>query len=110
TVAAPAAAGAAPATAVRAPAPSGASTIDRLYETLRASGGWRPLVRETRVDGNEEERVGSWATLTDAGDGRVRLKVREGSSATDAARLALELSQAGFSVVVESEAPARRSR
>jgi hypothetical protein len=85
--------------------------LDRVYDTLRASGAWRPLVRETRADGSEEIRVGSWATLSDVGDGSVRLKVKEGSAhAADAARLALELSQGGFAVVVEAEAAPRHQR
>ena len=88
-----------------------ATVLDRVYDTLRASGSWRPLVRETRVDGSEEIRVGSWAALSEASDGRVRLAVRESSAhAADAARLALELSQAGFAVVVESENEKHHSR
>ena len=102
------AARAAPAPVV--PAAGQATVLDRVYDTLRAGGSWRPLIRESRADGTEELRVGSWASLADAGDGRVLVKVRQGASATDAARLALELSQAGFAIVVESEAETHHKR
>ena len=92
-----------------APAAGEAGTLDRLYDALHASGTWRPLVRETRADGAEEIRIGTWATMTDAGDGRVKLRLRDsGVSPAEAARLATWLSQAGFSVDVESEPSSRR--
>jgi hypothetical protein len=83
--------------------------LDRAYEVLRSSGSWRPLVREVREDGSEEIRVGSWASLRADGD-RLRLILKEGAgSPSDAARLALELSSAGFAVDVETAPRERRS-
>jgi hypothetical protein len=103
----------APTAPVAAPAAatSRVATLDRVYDVLRANGTWRPLVRETRVDGTEEIRVGTWASLTDTGDGRVRLTVIGANApAADAARLALELSQAGFAVTVDADATKHRAR
>jgi hypothetical protein len=84
--------------------------LDRVYDALHASSAWRPLVRETRADGSEEVRVGRFATIT-ASDGRVRLVLRDGGgSAAEAARLALEIERAGFSVDVVSERAAGTPR
>jgi hypothetical protein len=113
TPAAPVAAPAPPPAAIApaAPVATGGGVLDRVYDVLHASGTWRPLVRETGVDGSEEVRIGSWATLRDKGDGGVRLIVHGANApAADAARLALELSQAGFTVTVESDTSKHRSR
>jgi len=83
-------------------ASAGATTLDRVYATLRASGGFRPLVREIGADGEDEIRIGSWVTLTAAAD-RVQMRVKsKDGSPVDAARLALELERAGFRVDVEA--------
>jgi hypothetical protein len=82
---------------------SATEPIDRAYEVLRTSGRWRPLVRETRADGMEEIRVGTWAKVTESG-GRVRVAFRDrAASAADAAQLALELNAAGLQVDVVSD-------
>jgi len=79
-----------------------ASTLDRVYATLRAGGTWRPLVREVSSSGDEEIRIGGWVALTAEGD-RVRMSVKsKDGSPVDAARLALELERAGFRVDVEA--------
>ena len=75
------------------------ATIDRVYALLRDGGTWRPLVRESASNGDEEIRVGKWAVLTATGD-RVLLRVKSKDSAVDAARLALDLERAGFVVDV----------
>lgn len=80
-------------------APRSETTIDRLYELLRDGGTWRPLTRQLATDGSEEIRVGAWAVLTATAD-RVALHVKTKSSAVDAARLALQLQSAGFTVDV----------
>jgi hypothetical protein len=91
-----------PGLAAGAPAPSAASTLDRVYATLRAGGTWRPLVREIAADGEDEIRIGSWVSITAEGD-RVRMRVKsKDGSPVDAARLALELERAGFRVDVEA--------
>jgi hypothetical protein len=96
--AAPAAAPALSAPAASA-APRAETTTDRLYALLRDAGTWRPLTRQLAADGSEEIRVGTWAVLTANGD-RVSLRVKNKTSAVDAARLALELQSAGFVVDV----------
>jgi hypothetical protein len=86
------------------------TALDRVYDLLRASSAWRPLVRETRDDGTEEVRVGRFATITETSGG-LRLAVRDGSGvAADAARLALDLERAGFKVDVVSERASAPSR
>lgn len=93
----------APATGSPAAAPAAAATgttIDRVYATLRDGGTWRPLVREIAASGDEEIRIGKWAVITTAGERVVlRVKSKDGSP-VDAARLALDLERAGFSVDV----------
>jgi len=87
---------------------SSAGPMDQVYEVLRRSGQWRPLVRELGASGHEEIRVGGWARLT-ATERGITLAVREGKgSAANAAKLALELSQAGFQVQVEEDTAERR--
>lgn len=99
--AAPEPATAAPLAAGATAAPS-ASTLDRVYATLRAGGTWRPLVREIAADGEDEIRIGTWVSLTAVGDHvRMRVKSKDGSP-VDAARLAVELERAGFHVDVEA--------
>lgn len=89
-------------TAAPAPAAPSASTVDRVYASLREGGTWRPLVREIAASGAEEIRIGTWAVLTTAGD-RVLLRVKsKDGSPVDAARLALDLERAGFPVDVEA--------
>lgn len=85
-----------------APVSSSASAIDRVYALLRDGGSWRPLVRELTSSGDEEIRVGKWAVLTASGN-RVLLRVKsKDGSPVEAARLALELERAGFTVDVEA--------
>jgi hypothetical protein len=108
-VAAPAAAPAPPAPATApssasaaAAAPRSETALDRAYALLRDGGTWRPLTREVAADGSEQLRVGSFAVLTASGE-RLTLAVKNKSSAVDAARLALALQNAGFTVdVVEA--------
>lgn len=112
----PAPAGASPAVpaATRAGVPAGTyapaaaaaarteTALDRAYALLRDGGTWRPLTREVAADGSEQLRVGSFAVLTASGE-RLTLAVKNKSSAVDAARLALALQNAGFTVdVVEA--------
>lgn len=78
------------------------TALDRAYALLRDGGTWRPLTREVAADGSEQLRVGSFAVLTASGE-RLTLAVKNKSSAVDAARLALALQNAGFTVdVVEA--------
>ncbi|HYC23311.1 MAG TPA: hypothetical protein VEI94_11430 [Candidatus Bathyarchaeia archaeon] len=87
---------------------SAGALMDRVYQQLRASGEWRPLVREVGESGAEEIRIGKWARITTDGS-RVALHVREAKgAAASSARLALELSQAGFQVDVQEEGPEHR--
>ena len=87
---------------------SAGALMDRVYQQLRASGEWRPLVREVGESGAEEIRIGKWARITTDGN-RVALHVREAKgAAASSARLALELNQAGFQVDVQEEGAERR--
>jgi hypothetical protein len=98
-----------PSTGAAPAGPGSASTLmDSVYQQLRASGEWRPLVREVGESGAEEIRIGKWARITTDGT-RVALHVREAKgAAASSARLALELNQAGFQVDVQEEGPERR--